>query len=336
MRSVRNCNVAVIGGAGFLGSHLTDLLVEDRNCEVTVVDNLVVGRKEFIHPDARFVHHDITGSEEYLRNLFVDREINYVFNYAAWPYVVDSFTRPMHVFNVNTMGAIKVINAAQEAGCEGILQISSAELYGEGPVFEGETDLQGNHIGKIDEEAPVYPHSTYGAAKAAVDSYCQVRWHEAETPVIAMRQFNAYGPRETHFYVIPEIISQIWNQKATGSVKVRLGNNSTRDFQYAQDAVRVAVELLEKGQFGDVYNVGSESSIKIYDLARLIGELMGYSHTEVIEDESRKRPWEIWFLTSDNSKVNSVIDYRHQTSFEDGLSRTIESFAVSGKWGFED
>ena len=215
MREIRNCNVCVVGGAGFLGSHLVNHLIEDRQCKVMVIDNLVTGRLEFLHQDAKFEHYDITGSESYLRRLFEAYGVEYVFNYAAEPYIPVSFERPIHVFNVNAFGAIKVINAAEEAGCRGILQVSSAEIYGD-------------QKGLISEDAAISPHSSYGASKAAIDFLVQVRWHEAKTPVIALRQFNCIGERETHPYVVPEIISQL----AASSV-VELGNNSSRDFLYA-------------------------------------------------------------------------------------------------------
>ena len=79
---------------------------------------------------------------------------------------------------------------------------------------------------------------------------------------------------------------------------LKLGNNSCRDFQYAGDAVRMAVELLEKGQFGEVYNMGSEEFVQIYNLAQKIGELMGFERVEIIEDPTRIRKWEIWHLQS--------------------------------------
>ena len=217
-----------------------------------------------------------------------------------------------------------MLNAAQEAGVKGILQVSSAEIYG--------------HVdGKIDEECKAVPHSTYGASKLAIDSLVQARWREAKTPAIALRQFNCYGPRETHEYVIPVIIEQIAKQGPTMSdcVTIKLGNNSSRDFQYAGDAVRMAVELLEKGQFGEVYNMGSEETIKIYDLAKKIGKVMGTDCVIIEEDESRKRPWEIWHLQSDNTKLYGVIDYRPQTSLTDGLYTTVKDYIDNG-WAYKN
>lgn len=323
-------NVCVVGGAGFLGSHLVNHLIKDKKCNVIVLDNLCVGRREFIHPKATFVHHDITGSEEFMRNIFAASQVRYVFNYAAWPYIPDSFDRPMQVFNVNAMGAIKVISAAQAAGCFGILQVSSAEIYGESAT--------GHYIS---ESHPVRPHSTYGSAKAAVDYYCQSSYMERKTPVIALRQFNCVGERETHPYVIPEILSQLYYKEGHGQrdgmyYKIRLGNNSERDFLYAGDAVAIAADLLDKsvesGKFGRVYNLGSESSIRIYDLAIRIGELTKRS-VAIEVDDARKRPWEIWSLKSRNDEIYSMTEVRPSVSLNEALIRTIDDFQKHGhKW----
>jgi nucleoside-diphosphate-sugar epimerase len=306
--NIQNCNVAVVGACGFLGSHLVDHLIQDRNCTVLALDNLSVGKLEFLHPKAIFEWCDITGSESVLRKLFEKYEIEYVFNYAASPYIPVSFERPLRVFDINAFGALKVINAAQDAGVKGILQVSSAEIYG-------------NIDGKIKETDEAKPHSTYGASKLAIDTLIQARWREAKTPCIALRQFNCVGENDVlHPYVIPAIIEQLQKGRV-----VKLGNNSFRDFQYAGDAVKMAVELLEKGQFGEVYNMGSEEGIKIYDLAHLIGNLMG-KRVMIEVDPERIRPWEIWHLQSDNTKLYSVIERRPKVSLEEALRRTINDF----------
>lgn len=345
-RVVRDCNVAVVGGAGFLGSHLVDHLIEDRGCRVWVIDNLCAGRREFVHPLAHFCHADITDSESYLYRLFKGHAIRYVFQYAAWPYIPLSFARPLHVFGVNATGALNVLNAAHEADCAGILQVSSAEIYG-GAVSDAVGAEEFLKNGKLNELAPVTPHSSYGAAKAAIDAMVQVRWREARTPCIALRQFNCLGERETHPYVVPEIISQLSRQKypalqhfqpeGWAKATVKLGNNSFRDFLYAGDAVCMAVELLEKGQFGEVYNLGSESGVKIYELAHRIGFLMGFRQVIVEQDPARARPWEIWHLLADNSKVYSVISTRPTVTLDEALRRTLAYFEANGrKWCWEN
>ena len=177
----------------------------------------------------------------------------------------------------------------------------------------------------------------------------QARYREAKTPVIGLRQFNTVGERETHPYVVPEIISQLSKQpderysidgggKSNGIGIVKLGNNSFRDFMYAGDAVRIAVELLERGSFGEVYNLGSESGIKIYDLARLIGKLLGFADVKVEQDPARVRPWEIWHLQSDNTKIQTATNYQRNvtTSLEGALQLTINWFNENGrKWPWE-
>jgi len=313
MRQIVNENVCVIGGAGFLGSHLVDYLVEERGCNVLVLDNLITGIPSYVNPKAKFEWFDIRGDENELAKILRKNNIKYMFNYAAEPYIPECFERPMHFFDINATSVLRVLNACQDAGVEAILQVSSAEIYG-------------NMTGKIKESDPVEPHSTYGVSKAAADGLVQVRWKEAKVPAIAMRQFNCVGERETHEYVIPEIIAQL-----AESNTVRLGNNSFRDFQYAGDAVKMAVELLEKGEFGEVYNMGSEGGIKIYELAELIGKLIGHGSINIDIDQARVRPWEIWHLQSDNTKLYSVIDRRPEVDLEEALQRTIDFYYENNK-----
>lgn len=318
LHNVSNKNICVIGGAGFLGSHLVNYLAEERGCRILVLDNLITGLRKHVHPKAKLIWFDIRSDEDELVRHLKKFEIDYVFNYAAEPYIPECFERPMHFFEINAVAVLKVLNACQKAGIKKILQVSSAEIYGDMKGVIKETDM-------------VVAHSTYGVSKLAADGLVQVRWREAKVPAVAMRQFNCVGERESHSYVIPEIISQL----ATNGPVVHLGNNSTRDFQYAGDAVRMAVELLEKGEFGEVYNMGSGSTIKIYDLARLIGRLMGHDEIEIVTDPKRVRPWEIWHLQSDNTKLFKVIEARPEASLEDALRRTITYFRENGnRWDF--
>lgn len=336
-RSIRNANVCVTGGCGFLGSHMVKALIEERGCNVMVIDNLCAGRREFLHHKAKLEHADITTSESYLLRLFRHYQTQYVFCYAASPYVPMSFERPAHVCMTNFVGAMNTINAAHEAGVTGILQVSSAEIYGEdqnqGSTNGGHTTWTGN----IKENFPVTPHSSYGASKAAIDFYVQCRWWEAGVPCIALRQFNCLGERETHPYVVPEIISQLFHvPPRNGGLSVRLGNNSVRDFLYAGDAVRTAVELLEKGQFGDVYNLGSERGVKIYDLAQMCANAVNAGRIHIVEDDSRRRPKEIWHLQSDNAKINRVVESRPVVTLEQAIEKTVNWYLHNGKkWCWE-
>lgn len=331
-RNVSGSSVAVIGGAGFLGSHLVEHLLK-RGCKVVVVDNLMNGKFSHIPAEAKFVWFDIRDDENELAKILLQHRVRFVFNAAAEPYIPESFERPMHFFDINARAVLSVLNACQKASIEAILQVSSAEIYG---------DLKG----KIKESDPIQPHSTYGVSKVAADGLVQVRWREAGVPAIAVRQFNAVGERETHAYVIPEIVSQLAaaeplmvhglpiREDGKRVYEVKLGNNSTRDFLYAGDVADGWIALLERGEFGEVYNFGSEDAISIYDLATLIGTIMGRT-ARVVQDKARVRPWEIWHLQSDNTKFFTATGYKPETNLAVALDRTVGWFRLNGsKWPF--
>ena len=148
MRQIKKVNVCVIGGAGFIGSHLVDYLINERDCNVLVLDNLITGQTKNINPKAKFIWHDIRDNENELTRIFQSHQIEYVFNYAAEPYIPECFERPMHFFDINATSVLRVLNACQVANIKGLLQVSSAEIYGD-------------MVGKITEKDPVEPHSTY-------------------------------------------------------------------------------------------------------------------------------------------------------------------------------
>lgn len=320
MRTIRDCKVAVVGGAGFLGSHLVQHLVEDRNCKVLVVDNLSVGHRRYIHPQAEFEWFDLCNRENDLAEILRDHGIRWVFMVAAIPYVPDGFRKPLHTFEVTATAVLRVLNAVQATNVDGTLVISSAEIYG--------STVQG----AITEDTPVCPHSTYAAAKQAADSLVQVRWHEAGVKALAARQFNSYGPRMLHPLVLTTLVDQLQR-----GPKVRLGNNTVRDFQYCADAVNIWAELLERGSWGEVVNCGSETCIRIFDLARLVGSAMGYDRIEIEVDPSRVRPdkVEVWHLHADCTKLHSIIGYRERVTLEDGIRRTLEWHKQNGGWDFQ-
>jgi nucleoside-diphosphate-sugar epimerase len=130
----------------------------------------------------------------------------------------------------------------------------------------------------------------------------------------------------THPYVIPEIYRQLClSTKDRKNHTVQLGNNSQRDFLYAGDAVRIAAELLEKGKFGEVYNSGSEEMVYIYKLPQMVAEAMCLNgRVTVNPDKARMRPWEIWVLRSDNTKLYQTIEYRPQVKLQDAIQLTVD------------
>jgi nucleoside-diphosphate-sugar epimerase len=311
--------VVVVGGSGFIGSHVVDCLLE-QEADVAIVDNLSGGN----YQPSNIIHYnlDITieKSEKALETIF--RNVDYVLNYAATPYIPDCINNPIKAIQTNTVGALRVIEAAREAKVTRILQVTSAEVYGNSQYYDEDVTAL---------EAP----STYAASKVCADFLSRNRYVEVGAPVITLRQFNCIGERETHPYVVPEIINQIDNSPAEGTIKVRLGKNTKRDFMYVGDAAEIALELLEKGTLGEAYNLGAETSIEIYDLAYKIAGIMRYDQPiKVVTDESRFRPNDIDCLTSDNSKIHAVLGHFNTTSLEDALTLAIEDYKENG-WNWE-
>jgi nucleoside-diphosphate-sugar epimerase len=305
----------VIGGAGFIGSHIVDLLIEQGH-NVYVMDNLISGNKGFLHAKAKFVWGDIRSTRDVERVFEKFSPIDRCINLAAQPYIPNCYDDPELFFETNANGTLNILRACEKFKVGKFLQYASAEEYG-------------TQKGKINEQVAVNPQSTYGVSKVAADYLCQVRHRESGVHAIALRQFNCYGPRETHEYVIPEIISQL----AAGST-VHLGNiKAERDFLFVRDAAKYAVELLEKGQPGEIYNLGASSCISIEMLARVIGRLMGHDSITIEIDPKKLRPWDIERLEADNTKIHQIVEYRPKTSFEDGLRLTIEYFKRYG-WHF--
>lgn len=301
---------AIIGGAGFIGSHIVDSLIK-REHSVVVIDNLISGDKKLINAKAIFEWGDIRFLND-LERIFKKYKFDRVINLAAQPYIPKCYDDPALFFETNANGTLNVLMACERHKVKRVLQYASAEEYG-------------TQKGKISENTAIRPQSTYGASKIAADYLCQVRHRESGVNAIALRQFNCYGERETHEYVIPEIITQLDKGNT-----VRLGNiNAERDFLYVKDAAEYAIELLEKGKPGEIYNLGASECISIKDLALLIGELMGRK-TKIKIDKKKLRPWDIERLESDNTKIHNVVKYRPKTGFRDGLKKTIEYYKQYG------
>ena len=320
----------VIGGCGFIGSHVVDALVADGH-DVVVMDNLVTGRREFLNPKAQFVWGDIRQKEDLARAFrpfvtpvtkIVIPAFERVINLAAQPYIPQCYDDPELFFETNANGTLNVIRAVELWCPEArLLQYASAEEYG-------------TQKGKIGEGVAVRPQSTYGVSKVAADYLCQVRHRESGVRAIALRQFNCYGPRETHEYVIPEIVSQLAKRDGHLGAVLKLGNvKAERDFLYVEDAARYAIELLEKGEPGEIYNLGAGTCVSIEDLAHLLARVMGIDMLTIEVDPAKLRPWDIERLESDNSKIHAAVEYRPKVEFEEGLRRTVAYFREHG-WHF--
>ncbi|MCH7604791.1 GDP-mannose 4,6-dehydratase [Patescibacteria group bacterium] len=302
-------NIAVIGGCGFIGSHLTNELARANN--VLVLDNLITGKKEYISPHAEFQRFDIRYSVIRLYKIFKDFKIDYVFHLAAEPFIPKSYEHPEEFFDVNVKGTLNVLKASQEAEVKRILYMSSSEVYGTGTQKF------------MNEQHPTLPASTYAVSKLTADRVCFTSYKEHKIPCIIVRLFNNYGGNWTQPYIIPEIIQQLRNSSI-----LKLGNiKAQRDFLYVEDGTKMIAELMEKGKIGETYNLGSGKTYSIEYIAKLLGTLIyPRKKIEIRLDTKKLRPLDVEYLRSDNSKIYKVIKCRPGTSIKEGLIKTIKWF----------
>jgi nucleoside-diphosphate-sugar epimerase len=255
------------------------------------------------------------------QDILLKNDVEYVFHLAAEPYIPHCYDRPRKFFDVNATGTLNVLLACKAARVKRVMHFSTSEVYGNSAYLP------------IDEEHPTNPVSTYAVSKLAADRLCYTLYHEHGIPVIILRLFNCYGPRETQPYVIPEIISQL----SKGS-KVRLGNiKARRDFTYVDDAVKGAIALMKVREAeGEVVNLGSGIDHSVEELTNIVAELMGYDSVEIIVESERLRPLDIERLRCDCSKVKKYIDWSPQVDIREGLELTISWFKENNcKWIWE-
>jgi dTDP-glucose 4,6-dehydratase len=314
-------NVLVTGGAGFIGSILVRQLLK-RGANVVVYDNFLYGHKcnlTEVEDSIKIVKGDVLSWKIY--HTIKEYKVKYVFHLAAEPYVPQSYDNPEKFFDVNVKGTMNVLTACKTLDVKRIVHFSSSEVYGTAQYVP------------MDETHPTLPLSTYAVSKLAADRLCFVFHHEHGIPVIILRPFNTYGPRETQPYVIPEIISQL----ARGKV-VKLGNiKARRDFTYVEDVARGAVDLMESDiPDGEVVNLGSNKAYSVEELAHLVGELMGYDKIEIEIESTRLRPLDVGLLQCDYRKAKKYIDWEPKVDIREGLKRTIEWYMKNGRqWLYE-
>ena len=314
-------NVLITGGAGFVGSALVrELLKEGAN--VVVYDNFLYGDRcnlMDVEDSIQIVNGDVLSWRIY--GAIKEHKVKYVFHLAAEPYIPHCYDNPEKFFDVNVKGTMNVLMACKTLDVKRVLHFSSSEVYGTAQYTP------------MDEKHPTLPLSNYAVSKLAADRLCFVFHHEHGIPVIILRPFNCYGPRETQPYVIPEIISQL----CRGST-VKLGNvKAKRDFTYVEDTAKAAIATMKSDiPNGEVVNLGSNKAYSVEELAYLVGKLVGYEGIEINVDSSRLRPMDVSVLQCDYSKIKKYTDWEPIINIEEGLRRTIDWYRENGKrWSWE-
>lgn len=305
----------VTGADGFIGSHLTEDLVR-RGYAVKALsqynsfnywgwleDTDCLSDIEVLQGDVRDPHYCKT----------ITKDVDVVFHLAALIAIPYSYVAPDSYVDTNVRGTLNICQAALENGVSRVLHTSTSEVYGTAQYVP------------IDEKHPLQPQSPYSASKIGADAIASSFHSAFELPLVVVRPFNTYGPRQSSRAVIPTIITQI----ASGAHDIKLGDLSpTRDFNYVADTCRGFIELAEcDAAIGEVVNIGSNAEISIGETLALIGELMN-ADPQIFKDNQRLRPEnsEVFRLWCDNTKIRDLTGFEPEYTLRDGLARTIEWF----------
>jgi dTDP-glucose 4,6-dehydratase len=279
MDSILNGKRALVTGAGgFIGSHLTERLI-DLGCEITALvqynstngwgflENLPKESKDAI----QVVEGDLT-DENCVREVVEGQDC--VFHLGAIISIPYSYKHPRDTWQVNVVGTMNVLAAARDCTTSRILITSSSEVYGTARYTP------------IDEAHPLQGQSPYSASKIAADKMAEAFYCSYGLPVVTVRPFNTFGPRQSTRAVIPAIITQ-----ALTSSTLKLGDvTTTRDFTYVLDTVEGFVKAAEAQDVsGEVINLGTGNEVSIEEVVNRVGELLD-TDLDIVQDPSRLRP----------------------------------------------
>lgn len=305
--------VLLTGAGGFIGSHVAEVLA-GHGAEVTA----------FLH----YRRHDPLGALSHLpdetikhvRPFYGDvrdpeavlaacKDQQVVLHLAASISVAYSFIHPRDVFETNVNGTYNVLAAARLSHPWRVVVVSSSEVYG-----------TAQHV-PIGEDHPLVGQSPYAASKIAAEKLAESFHRSYGVPVVLVRPFNTYGPRQSTRAVIPSLLSQ-----AMGGGPVHLGDiRPRRDFVYVGDtAAGIAAAAAAEGAVGNVFNLGTGADVAIGDLVPLVEEILGRK-LDIRHDKGRDRPpaSEVMRLVADSERARTIVGWQARTSLRDGLEHTI-------------
>jgi NAD dependent epimerase/dehydratase len=308
-------NILVTGADGFIGSHLTEMLLS-KGYKVKALSQYnsfnYWGWLEDIpaNNNLEIISGDIRDSH-FCKEITKDADL--IFHLAALIAIPFSYEAPDSYIDTNVKGTLNICQAAKENGNIRVIQTSTSEVYGTAQYVP------------IDEKHPKQPQSPYSASKIGADAIAMSFYNSFGLPVTIARPFNTYGPRQSARAIIPTIITQI----ANGFKTIKLGDLSpTRDFNFVKDTCKGFIAIAENNStIGKEINIASNSEISVKDTLELIKKIMK-SDVEFIADENRVRPSnsEVFRLWGDNSLIKELTGFEPSYSIEQGLNETCKWF----------
>jgi NAD dependent epimerase/dehydratase len=306
--------VLVTGAGGFIGSHLTEQLVAlgaSVRGFVRYTSRADIGLLRFVPPvifrEIEIIAGDLRDADAIRRAV---RDCEIVFHLGALIAIPYSYIHPREVIETNVLGTLNVLEAMRSTNVERLIHTSTSEVYG-----------TARHV-PISEDHPLQGQSPYSASKIGADRIVESFWRSFQLPVVTVRPFNTYGPRQSARAVIPTIITQ-----ALVLTEIELGRlQPTRDFTFVTDtAAGFLAAAGHEGIVGQEINLGSNQEISIGDLAQKIIDQIGRP-VSIVTDDQRLRPplSEVERLWSDNRKAQQLMNWNPQVSLDEGLSRTID------------
>lgn len=306
--------VLITGAGGFIGSHLTERMVElGANVRGMVHYNsrnnwgLIEVLPKSIQKEIEIFTGDIQDPFS-VQKAVADREV--VFHLAALIAIPYSYIAPASYVDTNVKGTLNVMQAGLQANVSKIVHTSTSETYGTAIYTP------------IDEKHPLQGQSPYSASKIGADKIAESYYLSFNLPVATIRPFNTYGPRQSARAVIPTIISQALTRD-----KIKLGSlTPVRDLNYAKDTANGFIKIAEsEATVGKVVNVGFGKGITIGELAKKIAQLLN-KEIKIEADEARVRPEksEVMQLICDNHLIKELTGWEPQYTLEQGLTETIE------------
>jgi NAD dependent epimerase/dehydratase len=307
--------VLVTGADGFIGSHLTELLL-DKGYQVTALSyynsfNYWGWLEGMHHKNLTVVSGDVR-DPHFCKQLVKGHDI--IFHLAALIAIPYSYVAPDSYVDTNVKGTLNICQAAKESGSIRVIHTSTSEVYGTAQYVP------------IDEKHPKQPQSPYSASKIGADAMAMSFYNAFNLPVSIARPFNTYGPRQSARAIIPTIISQI----AAGIKEIKIGDLSpTRDFNYVKDTCSGFLAIAQTDKtIGKEVNIASNSEISMLDTLNLVKTLMN-SNVEFITDDQRLRPEksEVFRLWGDNSLIKELTNFKPEYNIETGLKATCNWFS---------